>query len=167
MVAGIRSYLAAAGLNVQHAIQKGALVLSSDQNHLKEGRFDADRMLHMLEEAVTQALKSGYEGLWASGDMSWEMGPRADFGGLLHYERGLEELFARRPCLSGICQYHQDTLPAEAIVQAVYGHRSIYVNQTLSRLNPYFVPPGTPEGRTAQLSAGSVRDVVQILNREL
>ena len=61
MVAGIRSYLAAAGLDVAHELEKGALVLSSEQSHLTNGRFDVSTMLGMLVDAVDRALKDGLE----------------------------------------------------------------------------------------------------------
>jgi DcmR-like sensory protein len=165
MVAGIRSYLAAGGLNVRKAIENRALILTSDQSHLKEGRFDADSMLKLLSEAVAEALEDGYHGLWASGDMSWELGGGAEFEVLLKYERGLEDLFIKQPALSGICQYHQELLPVEAVKAAVYTHRSIYVNQTLSRLNPYYVQPDAPIDETIEVPTAAIRHVVEILNR--
>ena len=45
MVAGLRSYLFAAGVDVPKEITNGSLVLSSDNEHLLDGRFDIDRML--------------------------------------------------------------------------------------------------------------------------
>jgi hypothetical protein len=142
MVAGMRSYLAAAGLDVAQAVKKGALVLSSDESHLNDGHFDAQRMLDMLEEAISRALKDGYEGLWATGDMTWEFGREANFSKLLEYERGLEELFQKHPALSGICQYHTETLPAHVVEQGLRAHPAVYLNETLSRINPYYQPNG-------------------------
>jgi len=72
MVAGIRSYLAAAGLDLTRELERGALVVSSDQSHLVDGQFDSDRMLALLEDAVNEALRDGFSGLWATGDMTWE-----------------------------------------------------------------------------------------------
>lgn len=93
MVAGMRSYLFAAGMDVPKEVTKGGLVLSSDTMHLLNGRFYSDRMLRMLDDAVEEALKDGYRGLWATGDMSWEFGPEKDFSKLLEYEWRLEEFF--------------------------------------------------------------------------
>ena len=76
MVAGIRSYLAATGLDVAQEVNKRSLVLSSDQNHLEDGRFDLDGM---LGRAVDEAVADGYAGLWASGDMTWELGSYENF----------------------------------------------------------------------------------------
>jgi hypothetical protein len=105
---------------------------------LIDGGFDIDRMMQSLAEGVDQAVKDGYKGLWASGDMSWEFGPRKDFSKLLEYEWRLEEFFRRQPALCGICQYHRDTLPEEAVRDGFLSHRAIFINETLSRLNPRF-----------------------------
>jgi hypothetical protein len=139
MVAGMRSYLAAAGVDVASEVETGSLVLSSEQGHLVNGHFDADRMLHALDAAVHQALSEGYRGLWATGDMTWEVGSKKEFGKLLDYEWKLEDLFRRQPCLSGICQYHVDTLPRDAVRSGMLAHPAIFINETLSSLNPYYV----------------------------
>jgi hypothetical protein len=153
MVAGMRSYLAATGLDVAQEVTKGGLVLSSDESHLKDGHFDAERMLGMLEEAVGQALKDGYEGLWATGDMTWEFGREANFAKLLEYERGLEELFEKHPALSGICQYHTETLPAHVVEQGLRAHPAVYISETLSRINPYYQPNGAGHREQPRASA--------------
>ena len=106
-------------------------------------------MLHKLEDALDQALNDGYKGLWATGDMTWEFGPRQDFGKLLEYELRLEELFHKRPELCGICQYHRDTLPRETVRQGLQAHRMIFINETLSRINAHYLPPGQSSDRTA------------------
>src|ERR1700733_14829184 len=56
MVAGMRSYLAAAGIDIAGEVGRASLVLSSDQGHLVNGRFDVDRMMYTLEDALEQAL---------------------------------------------------------------------------------------------------------------
>ena len=139
MVAGLRSYLFAKGVDVPREVLKGSLVLSSGDGHLLNGAFDIDRMLGSLNHAVGQALLDGYQGLWATGDMSWEFGPNKDFSKLLEYEWGLEELFEKHQCLSGVCQYHMDTLPREIVRQGLLTHQEIFVNETLSRLNSHYV----------------------------
>ena len=134
----MQSYLAAAGVDVAHKIAKGSLIVSSDRPHLIGTHFDLGRMLEQVEDAISQALNDGYRGLWASGDMAWELGPEQDFSTLLEYEWRLEELFLRRPSLSGICQYHSDTLPKQAVRDGLAAHASIFINETLSRINPYY-----------------------------
>jgi MEDS: MEthanogen/methylotroph, DcmR Sensory domain len=141
MVAGMRSYLAAAGVDVAQEVGKASLVLSSDQRHLLGGQFDVERMIRTLEDAIQQALDDGYDGLWATGDMTWELGPERDRWRLLEYEWRLEKLFRTHPQLSGICQYHADTLPRDMMRQGLLGHQTIFVSKTLSLLNPHYVLP--------------------------
>jgi len=96
-------------------------------------------MLRLLTDAVGQALKDGYHGLWATGDMGWEFGPEKSFCKLLEYEWKLEELFEVQPALSGICQYHADTLPHEVLRQGLMAHQALFINETLSRLNAHYI----------------------------
>ena len=103
MVAGLRSYLLASGTDVTEAIFNGSLVLSSSTDHLLAGRFDTNRMMDILEQALHQAVHDGYRGLWATGYMSREFGPERDFSKLLEYEWRLEELVQAHPALSGVC----------------------------------------------------------------
>ena len=142
MVAGIRSYLAAIGIDVETDLATSRLVLSSESIASANGGFDGDVMLAKLEGALEQALSDGYKGLWASGDMTWEFGSEKNFAKLMEYEYRLEELICRRQELCGICQYHQDTLPREVTRQALLTHRMIFINETLSRANPHYVPSG-------------------------
>lgn len=139
MVAGLRSHLAAKGLDVFHHESKGSLVLSSDRHCLFEGCFDVNRMLATLEDALTSSMNDGYAGLWATGDMTWEFGPEKDFTKLLEYETRLEEFFQQHPTIGGICQYHADTLPREALQVGILKHPAFFVNETLSRINPHYL----------------------------
>jgi hypothetical protein len=149
MVAGFRSLLYATGTDVEHELTRGALVLGSDDDHLVDGRFVIDRMIDTLEAAVEQALADGYAGLFATGDMTWEFGPEKDFSKLLDYEWRLEQLFRKQPALSGICQYHCDLLPREAVREAFVSHESVFISDTITRLNPHYVQARSPAQRKA------------------
>lgn len=143
MVAGIKSYLAAEGVDVAHEAAKGSLVLSSDQHHLVgDWHFDVDRMIEMLQRTLDQTLIDGYDGLWASGDMSWEFGPAKDLSKLLEYEWRLEEFLRAHPQMEGICQYHSDILPRNVLRNGLLTHSQLFINETLTMLNPHC---GTPQ----------------------
>jgi hypothetical protein len=141
MVAGMKSCLAAKGLDVVAAMERGSLVLADGQDHLQDGKFDAAVMLRGLEEALAQALSDGYQGFWASGDMTWEFGPERNFSKLLEYERQLEAFFHTHPEMMGVCQYHADTLPREAMRVGLLAHRSVFINETLALVNPHYLAP--------------------------
>ena len=140
MVAGMGSHLAALGLEVARERERGALILTSDRSHLAHGLFDAERMISLLSDELTQALADGYSGLWATGDMTWEFGAEKNFEKLSDYEWQLENFFRRNPCLSGVCQYHVDSLPQEVPRQGLAAHPALFINETLSRVNPHYLP---------------------------
>lgn len=53
-------------------VKRGALVEAThDEAHLADGSFSSERMLRLLNEAMETALKDGFTGLRACGDMSW------------------------------------------------------------------------------------------------
>jgi hypothetical protein len=139
MVAGLRSYLAAAGVDVAREVAKSRLILSSDQAHLINGNFNMDLMLKALENLLNNALRDRHTGLWAVGDMTWELGMDTDPARLLEYEWRLEKIFRQRPELGGICQYHADTLPRALMRQSLLVHPSVFINQTLSLINPHYL----------------------------
>ncbi len=142
MVAGMRSYLAAAGVDVAGETARESLVMSAEQSHLIDGKtFSVDLLMTDLESALDEALKAGYAGLWATGDMTWELGPEIGSGKLLEYEWRLENFFRAHPEMNGICQYHIDTLPRITVNQGLSAHPAVFVNETLSRINPHYFPP--------------------------
>jgi hypothetical protein len=138
MVAEMRACLTGAGLDVEHEIKKGALVLTSDLSHLINGRFNGQRMMDTLRRALDQAHEDGFAGLFATGDMSWEFGGQIDLDELVEYEYALEEFLQTNPSLSGICQYCRDSLPLSAVQVALVSHKNIWVNQALALHNPHY-----------------------------
>ncbi len=149
MVAGLRSCLTEIGVDVVQEVSARRIVLSSEPPVLAGGDFDVDLMLQLLEDALDQALRDGFKGLWATGDMTWEFGAEKNFAKLMAYEYRLEKIFRRRDELCGVCQYHKDTLPPEITRQALLTHQSTFVNETVSRANPHFIPSGELSDRRA------------------
>jgi hypothetical protein len=147
MVAGMRSTLAALGMDVEANVACGRLMFSSDPAS-PEGEFNIPFMLRNLEEFLDHALRDGYRGLWVSGDMTWEFGPTNDFSNLLEYELQLEKLFSKRPQLHGVCQYHQDTLPQDVMRQSLLAHQHVIISETLRQINPHYLSSSWPADET-------------------
>jgi hypothetical protein len=149
MVAGMRSYLFALDVDVNAEVEAGNLIFSSDQSQLQNGAFDGALMLQRLEEAVCQALSGGWKGLFATGDMTWELGRDRDLQKLVDYEWELEKLFQKYPQAEGVCQYHLGTLPVDFVCNGLANHRAVYINQRLSHRNPSYIPSGGPRKAVA------------------
>ena len=154
MVVGLKSYLFANGMNVAEEAERGRLIFSSDRSHLMNGKFDSEAMLQQINEAINKALSEGFDGLWASGDMTWELGRDPNVKNLVEYEWKLEKLFHEHPRLSGLCQYHLGSLSRDTVASGLASHPAIFVNQTLSRLNPHYhgvSAPAEPRSTTSEL----------------
>lgn len=140
MVGIVNSALVKAGVDVAHEVSRQALVLSSDRSHLDAGAFDPAAMVSMLCGLIDEAVRDGFNGLCATGDMRWELGSDANFERLLEYEALLEQVFRDKP-LVGICQYHRGSVPSKALRDALLTHRSLYVGEDLNRDNLFYIPP--------------------------
>jgi hypothetical protein len=161
MVADMRVALAAARPSLADEMRRNAIILTSDQSHLRDGQFDSKRMISALSDMTTAALTDGYKGLWASGDMTWEMGTAGKLVDLLSYECALESYFRRQPALCGVCIYHRDTLPLDMIGKALYTHPSLYINHTLQRVNPYYLQPDSLARRIPNPGEAEIRSMIE------
>ncbi len=162
--------LVARGVDTASAIGRSALSFSSDRDHLVGGVFEPRAMIDGLCASIDSALKDGFEGLCATGDMRWELGDDRNFDRLLEYEALLEQVFRERP-LRGICQYRRDILPARATRDALLSHRAAYLGHELNEDNLFYVPPDLLlDGEDAALSAKRaewmVQQIVRVLNAE-
>src|SRR5215475_1109512 len=139
MVQMMDAALVACEVDTARETKRGALILSSERNYLTS-KFEPKALVDSLAESIEDAVKDGYEGLCASGDMKWELGSDENFDLLLEYEARLDQLFREKP-LRGICQYHRKTVPSRAVREALTTHRSAYINGVLNRDNLYYIPP--------------------------
>jgi signal transduction histidine kinase len=170
MVRMVDSALAARGVDTVREAARGALIFSSDRSHLAGGGFDPQAMIDGLRVLIEGALHDGFEGLCATGDMRWELGDDKNFDRLLEYEARLEQVFRELP-LRGICQYHRDVLPPQAVNDALLTHRSAYIGAALNRDNLFYIPPEllletrTGEDRGAQ-AEWMCQQIIRVLNAE-
>lgn len=139
MIAMVQNALAARDVDVPAEIARGALVFSSDRPPENEP-FDPAALVGMLVEMIDEAVRDGFAGLCATGDMRWEIGRDENFDRVHEYEAMLDQVFRWKP-LRGICQYHRATVPKKALDAAVRAHRSLYIDGWLNRDNLFYLPP--------------------------
>jgi signal transduction histidine kinase len=162
--------LSSKGINTDRERDRGALVLSSSRDHLMGGKFDPGAMVDGLSSSIDEAVRDGFQGLCATGDMRWELGADENFSHLLEYEARLERVFREKP-LWGVCQYHRALVPAHAIRDALVTHRSAYLGDRLNEDNLFYVPPelllearGDVDGSTH--ADWMYRQIVRVLDAE-
>jgi signal transduction histidine kinase len=139
-VSMLRAALKEKGVDPAALEKAGALVLSSDRSHLDGGKFRPRDMVESLRSSAKQAVRDGFAGLCATGDMRWELGGDENFEALLEYEALLEAAFKDLP-LRGICQYHRDTVPSRAVRDALLTHSCVHLGGALNEDNLFYLPP--------------------------
>jgi signal transduction histidine kinase len=167
----VGSALTERDVDVRRELQRGALILSSERDHLGDGSFHPQAMVDNLSKLADASLQEGFQGLCATGDMKWELGSDRNFGHLLEYEALLEQLLRSKP-IRGICQYHRDVLPAQAVHDALVTHQSAYIGTELNRDNLYYIPPElllearNGSGSSSRQIEWICQQIVRVLNAE-
>jgi hypothetical protein len=130
-----------AGINTDAEEKRGALVLiTKREGHLKGGSFNASRMIEMLRGAVADALKAGFAGLCAAGDMTWLLDDAPGSQEIVEYEALLNHFYSSNRAL-GLCQYNRSRLPAKMLDTCLATHRHIRVEGPMILENPFYELP--------------------------
>jgi len=146
-----RDALRAAGIDVHHEEQRGALLLlTKETGHLKGGSFNAARMISMLSTAVEEALNDGFAGLCAAGDMTWLLDEAPGSEELAEYEALLNRFYKSHRAL-GLCQYNRRRLPAAILDHGIATHPTVRIEGPILLTNPFYELPATAMHRPANI----------------
>lgn len=132
----IKTALQLDGIDVDHHVKRGALVISTRRDYLVADRFDSDRMIQFLDLALADAMRAGFSALRGTGDMLWEVGTAGELHKLRQYETALDTFFQGKR-LTGLCQYHRKIVSAEYLADSLVAHPTAVFNRKVHRKNPY------------------------------
>lgn len=151
-----RAALRELGINVEAMLKRNALLESTHAKaHLAHGRFESERMLTLLNDAVENALNAGFTGLRACGDMSWLLVQPDAADQALEYEALLNQFFRGvRGC--AMCLYDRHRLPPRLVDHALATHSSVVIDGR-HRSNPFYRPSWTTADPAASSEDLSLR----------
>lgn len=136
----VRSALQAAGVEVDQALRRGALlILTKQDTYLKDGAFNPDRMMAVLEKMVKDALAEGFNALRVTGEMTWVLGEKSSVDILMQYESMVNNFYANHQALA-ICQYNRQRFAAEIILDVIRTHPLVIYGSEVLR-NDFFISP--------------------------
>ena len=136
-----RAELRNAGIDAAAEEKRGALILiTKREGHLKGGSFKASRMIDMLTRAVSDAIKAGFAGLCAAGDMTWLLDEAPGSHEIVEYEALLNHFYSSNRAL-GLCQYNRNRLSAKILDTCLATHRHIRVEGPMMLENPFYELP--------------------------
>lgn len=143
--------------------------LTKENSYLKEGLFDPERMLQLLQEAQEEALRQGYNGLRVTGEMTWVFAGLPGSEKLAEYEAKLNRFFPQSKA-TAVCQYNEARFPAGILLDVIHTHPLVFLCGALCR-NPYYVPAEIflarlKKGMEEKVYAGVKEDIVKRARNE-
>ncbi|MBI2847127.1 MAG: MEDS domain-containing protein [Chloroflexi bacterium] len=128
------------GVNVSALIRSGRLsIITKVESYIREGHFDPDKMISLIRDTAETAVREGYKGLCATGEMTWSLAGHQGSEKLIEYEAKLNYFFPQSRALA-VCQYNADKFPAETLTQMLKVHPLVIYGDFVCR-NFYYVPP--------------------------
>lgn len=114
--------LAAAGIDVQEAVDAGQLQVETwDNTYLRGGRFDRGAMVNLIVEALAEGREHGYQVTRLIGFMGWAYPDVATAKDLASYESQVEAALRGMPD-PVICVYDLERLSSSLLIQMLGVH---------------------------------------------
>lgn len=132
--------LQAAGMDVAAAENSGSFaLLNSADVYLRDGHFDQERMLRLVEDVLDSGKSEGFPMTRCVGHMDWALEDRPGVDDLVEYEARLTAVLSRYEDLV-ICTYDLAKFDGSIVVDVMRTHPMIIIGGVLQE-NPFFVPP--------------------------
>ena len=132
--------LAEAGIDVQKGMDSGQLEVRPWQDaYLREGKFDQNAMLALMEEVLRSGAAIGYPLTRLLAHMEWALLDKTDVNDLLEYETRLNHMLPKYndPV---ICTYDLSKFGASVAMDIMRTHPVVIIGGVMQE-NPFFVPP--------------------------
>ena len=132
----------ARGINVDDAVESGALTVHTEQDtYRRGGAFDQEAMFEFWEETLEEASDDGFTGLRAAAEMTWALeADETDLETLCEYEELLNPLYEGE-AYSVLCQYNRNRFPADVLHDVLKTHPFLVHDGTTVCQNFYYTPP--------------------------
>jgi hypothetical protein len=132
--------LGEARIDVEGALASGQLEVRLWQDaYLREGRFDQDAMLTLIEEKLQSGAATGSRRLRLLAHMEWSLLDQPGVEELLEYETRLNYVIPKYDD-PVICTYDLSRFGASVVMGALRTHPAVIIGGLLQE-NPFFVPP--------------------------
>ncbi len=133
------SAYSAGGIDVEAAEENGQLeVRPWHETYLREGRFDGDSMISLLEEGLEKD-RQKYGLTRAVGNMEWALEPAPGVTDIVEYETKLNYVVEKYPDPL-VCVYDLNRHSASVVIDILRTHPMVIVGGVLQE-NPLYVAP--------------------------
>lgn len=135
-------HLRSVGIQPEAAQQSGQLELRNwSEAYLRDGHFDQDRMLALLQSVLDKGRQEGYPLTRLVAHMEWALEDRPGVDDIVEYETRLNH-FLHRYRDPVVCVYDLAQFDAATVIDIMRTHPMIIIGGMLQE-NPFYVPPDT------------------------
>ena len=132
--------LTRAGIEVSSAEKSGQFEARKwNETYVREGRFDQEAMLQLLEGVFLQGRKQGFGLSRCVAHMEWAMNYGVGTNALLEYEARLNHLIKRYPD-PVLCVYDLAKFNGSVLMDILRTHPMVIIGGLIAE-NPFYVPP--------------------------
>jgi len=128
------------GIDVAEAERKGQLeVRRWEDAYLRDGHFDQNRMLALIEEVLTEGKTQGFPLTRLVANMEWALEDRPGLEDFLEFETRVNYLAPKYDDVL-CCTYDLARFGANVVMDVLRTHPMVIIGGILQQ-NPFFVPP--------------------------
>ncbi len=97
-------------------------LLSKEDAYSKEGYFNPDKMIALLQQLSKQAIEEGYKAFAITGEISWVLDYDDGFERIMEYEYKLNKMLFNEYPVSAICRYNMKKFTSQMIKNIIEVH---------------------------------------------
>jgi hypothetical protein len=132
--------LAAAGIDAESSQDTRQLeVRRWDEAYLREGHFDQDAMLALIQEVLEEGRRQRFPMTRLVANMEWALEDRPGVGDIVEYESRLNYVLPKYDD-TVVCTYDLGKFSATAVIDILRTHPMVIVGEVMQE-NPFYVPP--------------------------
>ncbi|MBK5254193.1 MAG: MEDS domain-containing protein [Peptostreptococcaceae bacterium] len=119
--------------------KKQLMMLDKKDAYSKDGIFEPDKMILLIEELTTESIEMGYNGMAITGELSWLLEYGNGIDKIIEYEWKLNDRVFNRLEVSALCRYNLNKYSDETIINIIQLHPYIVYKNRIHE-NPYYLP---------------------------
>jgi len=132
--------LSAAGIDAEGTLETKQLeVRRWEEAYLREGRFDQDAMLALIQEVLEDGRRKKYPMTRLVANMEWALEDRPGVADIVEYESRLNYLLPQYDD-TVVCTYDLEKFSAPVIMDILRTHPMVIVGDVMQE-NPFYTPP--------------------------
>lgn len=132
--------LSAGGIDAERGLDSRQLeVRRWEDAYLREGRFDQDAMLALIQEVLEEGRRQSYPMTRLVANMEWALEDRPGVADIVEYESRLNYVLPQYDD-TVVCTYDLEKFSASAVMDILRTHPMVIIGDMMQE-NPFYTPP--------------------------